>query len=318
MQPFHRRRFLRLGAAALAGAALGQSASALQSAGNRKMTIDLCCGRIGVKATQAEAIAYAAQYEFESVEPDIGFLAKASPGELDQILGRMKSQHLVWGAAGLPVDFRKDDQIFEAGLESLRQAAPALERAGVTRIGTWISPAHDELSYKDNFRQHRDRLREVARILGDSGLRFGLEYVGPKTSWSAKRYPFIHTMAGMKKLIAEIGWDNVGLVLDSWHWYTAHESKADLESLTNHDIVAVDLNDAPAGLAVDEQIDSRRELPMATGVIDVKTFLNTLNALGCDAPVRAEPFNAALRKMPPEQALAATAAAMKKAFARIT
>jgi sugar phosphate isomerase/epimerase len=53
---------------------------------------------------------------------------------------------------------------------------------------------------------------------------------------------------------------------------------------------------------------------MATGVIDLAAFLNTLTELGCDAPVRCEPFNAALRAMPPEQALAATIAAMKKAF----
>jgi hypothetical protein len=33
--------------------------------------------------------------------------------------------------------------------------------------------------------------------------------------------------------------------------------------------------------------------------------------------VRAEPFNEAVRKMPPEDAVAATARAMKKAFALI-
>jgi len=52
-------------------------------------------------------------------------------------------------------------------------------------------------------------------------------------------------------------------------------------------------------------------------VIPLADFLNTLNALGCDAPARCEPFNAALRAMPPGQALAATAAAMRKAFALI-
>ncbi len=88
----------------------------------------------------------------------------------------------------------------------------------------------------------------------------------------------------------------------------------DLKTLTSWDIVSADLNDAPKGRTLEEQKDLERELPMATGVIEVSGFLNTLNQLGCDAPVRCEPFNAELRKMPPEQALAATAAAMKKAF----
>jgi hypothetical protein len=68
---------------------------------------------------------------------------------------------------------------------------------------------------------------------------------------------------------------------------------------------------------VDEQMDLSRELPCATGVIDVETFLRCLVRIGFDGPVRAEPFNAELRKLPPGEALDATAAAMKKAFATI-
>ena len=33
--------------------------------------------------------------------------------------------------------------------------------------------------------------------------------------------------------------------------------------MKNEDIVAVHLNDAPAGVPVDRQVDNRRELPMA-------------------------------------------------------
>ena len=150
----------------------------------------------------------------------------------------------------------------------------------------------------------------------DSGS--GLEYVGPKTLWSSKKYPFIHTMPEAQELISAIDVKGVGLILDSWHWYTAHESKADILALTNDEIVAVDLNDAPAGLQIDEQIDQKRELPMSTGVIDLSSFLNALNQIRYDGPVRAEPFNAELRNMPAEQAVQSTATAMKKAFALIS
>jgi sugar phosphate isomerase/epimerase len=148
-------------------------------------------------------------------------------------------------------------------------------------------------------------------------LRFGLEYVGTKSLWTSQRHPFVHTMAETKELIAEIGKSNVGFVMDSWHWWTAGETAADILTLTNKDIVSADLNDAPMGIPRDEQIDGKRELPMATGVIDVGAFLNALNELGYDGPVRAEPFNAALRQMPDDEACAATIEAMKKAFALI-
>jgi sugar phosphate isomerase/epimerase len=82
-------------------------------------------------------------------------------------------------------------------------------------------------------------------------------------------------------------------------------------------VIACDLNDAPAGIPVDQQVDSRRELPCATGVIDLKAFLGALVAIGYDGPVRAEPFNAALRRLPPDRAVAATAEAMRKAFALV-
>jgi sugar phosphate isomerase/epimerase len=124
-------------------------------------------------------------------------------------------------------------------------------------------------------------------------------------------------MAEMKELIAEIDRPNVGFVLDSWHWYTAGESKKDLLTLRADQVVSVDLNDAPAGISVDQQIDGKRELPAATGVIDAASFLGALQAIGYDGPVRAEPFNDAVRKMPPDQALAATKAAIEKAFASI-
>ena len=112
--------------------------------------------------------------------------------------------------------------------------------------------------------------------------------MGSASAWSmwARRLrgprgaiPFVHSMKEQKELIAEIGKPNVGLLLDSWHWYTAGESAADLRTLTNKDIVSVDLNDAPAGVALDQQKDNKRDLPAATGTIDIGVFLNTLNEL---------------------------------------
>ena len=314
-----RRGFLQKSSAAMAGLLILKDRSdAVLAAGARKMTIDLRPGSIGVRGVSLEElIGLAHAHGFESVAPNAQQLVRLSDSQVKELQILLGSRRLVWGAAGLSVDFRGEDAKYQAGMKQLPTLAACLQRVGVTRVGTWLKPCHDALTYEQNLDQHARRLRKVARVLGDHGLRFGLEYVGPKTSWTAKRYPFVHTMAQTKELIAAIGADNVGFVLDSWHWYTAHETVADLRTLTSRDIVAVDLNDAPAGIAIDEQVDSRRELPMATGVIDLGAFLNTLNDLGYDGPVRAEPFNKELNSLPNEAAVAATAAAMKKAFALI-
>lgn len=294
-----------------------KAAASTPQSGRRKFTMDLTGGAIGVRAGQLDAIELAAKYGFESVSPDSGFLASLDDTGRKDLAATMKQQNIVWGAAGLPVDFRKDEATFQDGLKKLPALAKGLQQAGVTRVSTWLMPCHDELTYVTNFRQHANRLRECVRILGDHGQRFGMEYVGPKTLWASKRHSFIHSMAETKELIAEIGLDNIGFVLDSWHWYTAHETVDDLLTLKNSDVVACDLNDAPKGLELDQQIDNQRELPSATGVIDLKTFLGALVTIGYDGPIRAEPFNATLNAMDNDDACKATAAAMKKAFSLV-
>jgi sugar phosphate isomerase/epimerase len=319
MNDVTRRSFLQTTAAlSLAGAGAGAWAEPAAAAERkRKFTMDLSCGMIGVGADQRQAIRLAHQYGFESVAPEPGFLARLSDDELAELRADMKAKHLAWGAAGLPLDFRGDEARFQASIKQLPGWAAGVKGADVTRVGTWISPTHRRLTYLANFRQHARRLGEAAKVLGDYGQRLGLEYVGPKTSWSAALYPFIHTMAETKELIAAIGRENVGLMLDSWHWYNAHETADDLVSLKNEDVVCCHLNDAPSGVPIDQQRDGRRELPCATGVIDLKAFLGGLVKIGYDGPIAAEPFSQKLRAMSTEDAVAATAAAMKKAFALV-
>ncbi len=286
----------------------------MQSRGSRKYTIHLTPGSIGVKAEQRELIDLAHHYGYEAVEPQPAYLATLKDDEIKALTEYLQARQLVWGAAGLTVEFRQTDEMFNEGMKKLPAQAAALRKAGVTRVGTWMRPSHDTWTYRQHFDIYTRRLGAVADVLGGQGLRLGLEYVGPKLNWSAMRHPFIHTMAETKELIAAMGKKNVGFVLDSWHWYTAGEGKADLLTLRNADVVSVDLNDAPLGRKVEEQIDSQRELPAATGVIDIATFLNALQAIGYDGPIRPEPFNAPLRAMPREQILTVTVEAMRKAF----
>jgi sugar phosphate isomerase/epimerase len=305
MPTFNRRKFLI--AAAVGSASVGAT--------ERGMQLHLSCGALGIKATQREAIDYAAKFGFDVVDADGRFLAGLSESDLAQLRDLMASKKIGWAMAGLPVDFRRDEAAFSDTLKMFPAYAQALLRAGVRRVTTWLSPASAQHTYRVNFRQHAQRLREIARVLNDSNIRLGIEYVAPKTSWTTQRFPFIHTMAELKELMAEMNQPNIGFVLDSWHWYTAGESKDDLLTLRGKDVVSVDLNDAPSGIPVDQQMDGKRELPAATGVIDAKSFLGALEKIGYDGPVRAEPFNDAVRHMAPEQALSATMAALKKAFA---
>lgn len=283
----------------------------------RKMKIALSPGSIGVESTQEEAIGLAHYFGYEAVQPNGRELAAFSSTRLSELPGELSAFGLVWAAAGLGVDFRKDEPLFQEGLRNWSLEVKALQQAGVTRVGTWIMPTHDSLTYIQNFKQHVRRLREIALIAQDHGMRLGLEYVGTKSLWSSKAFPFVHTMVETQELIAEIGKPNVGFVLDSWHWWTAEEGSTDILALRNADVVSCDLNDAPGGIPRDKQHDTTRELPLSTGLIPIKDFLEALVQIGYNGPVRAEPFNKRLNALSNEEACSETIIAMRKAFSLI-
>jgi len=316
METLNRRKFILRTAA---GAGALEAANTLASGpadppSARKFYTVLSLGRLGFRGTFEESVALAEQYGFEGVDPDEGLFARLSDDELKRKLDDLASKKLRLGAAGLPVEFRQDEATFNEGLKRLPDVAKTLMRAGVHRVSTWVMPASNELTYLQNFRVHACRLGECARVLADHGQHFGLEYVAPRTFWRSERHPFIHTLSEMKELLVAIGTTNLGVQLDSWHWYNAEETAADVETLKASEIITVDLNDAPR-LPLDQQVDDHRELPAATGVIPIKEFLGALVEVGYDGPVQAEPFNAQLRAMRRDQAVAATAAALRKAFA---
>ena len=250
----------------------------------------LVCRSLCIEATQREAIVLAQRHGFDSVEARADELARLSDDELARLLEEMGAQGLRFGLAGLPIDLRRDAQRFAEGMRDLPRFAAVLQRCGVTRLGFSIVPAHDELTYAANFQQHVERVGAAARVLGDCGVRVGLEYCGTHTLRAGKRHAFIHTLPQLRELIAALGAPNVGLVLDSWHWWMSGSPAAELASLRREEIVAVDLNDAPVGIAPELLRDRQRELPGATGVIGIGPFLGTLRRLGYDGPVRAEPF----------------------------
>jgi sugar phosphate isomerase/epimerase len=312
----NRRRFLSTGAAGSAAILLRRGGLAGRQEGTeippRKFYTILSLGRLGFHASFTESLRLAAQYGFEGLDPDQSYFASLNDDDFKRLREEMQAKSLRFGAAGLPVDYRNDEATFSDGLKKLPAAARILRQAGVLRVSTWVLCCSNELTYLQNFRQHSCRLCQCAAILADHGQKLGLEYVAPRTLWRSRRHPFVHTLSEMKELIVAIGANNLGVQLDSWHWFNAEEEAGDLLTLRGSDVLTVDLNDAPLGLSLDQYEDDHRELPAATGVIPLKAFLRSLAAIGYDGPVQAEPFNAALRAMPLEQACAATASALKK------
>src|SRR5260370_35196604 len=153
------------------------------------MSILWSCGALGIKASQTEAIDYAARYGFDVVDADGRYLGDLTQADLTRLLDTMKAKNVGWAMAGFPTEFRKDDAAFSESVKTLPAFAAGAERAGVKRVTTWISPSSSDLTYMENLRTHARRLPAAAGILKDHGPRSGLEYVGPNRSGGPNRYP---------------------------------------------------------------------------------------------------------------------------------
>jgi len=293
-----RRTFCRTAVAGIAALHLAQPFTQASQKNRVKFYKNLGGGHIGLRANQQQALEYAVKYGFDSITPNLGAFENKSDAEINKWKATMKTKGIRYGASGLPVQYRRDEERFKTDLARLPRQAKILHQLGVTRMATWITPGHGELTYLQNFKLHERRFREITKVLKDNGIRLGLEFVGPRTSRMRSRFAFICTQHEVMELVEAIGTGNVGLLMDSWHWYTSHGTVDELLTLSNEDIVHVHVNDAPPDIPVDEQRDNRRRLPTTTGVIDLKGFINALVKIGYDGPVECEPFDQELRAMP--------------------
>ena len=273
-------------------------------------------GAIGVRPRNLEeALAAARRGGFEGLEFNAAEVAGLVEDQgAEHVRSLFAEAGLRPAGWGLPTDWRGSEENWRQGLAELPRLAQAAAAIGGTRSSTGVLPGSDERPFDENRRFHVERFRPIAHILADHGCRLGLEFIGPKTLRDGKRYPFIYKMEDMLAMGAEIG-PNVGLLLDCWHWYTSGGTLDELRRLRPEQVVYVHVNDAPAGMPVDEQIDNVRALPGETGVIDIAGFLQALRSIGYDGPVVPEPFKKELADLPSDDArLETVGAAMDRIF----
>jgi sugar phosphate isomerase/epimerase len=195
-----------------------------------------------------------------------------------------------------PVDWQHDDNR-EAQLEQLRPMLEVAAELGATTTLTWIMPGNNERDRDEQYAWYMERLRPFARVLGEAGINLALEFIGPKTLRDTFAHEFIWTMGDVLALAKDTGTGNVGLLFDTFHFYTSHADMDDIDALEAGDVLLVHTNDAPAGLGIDEQMDGTRTLPMETGVIPAPEMLRRLAAIGFDGPVETEPFSDRIRQL---------------------
>lgn len=230
----------------------------------------------------------AEKYGFEGIFVNIQKETELLPERFRELIAKHQLK-----AAGfeLPTAFWKDEAVFNQDLKQLEQYAAFAKACGLNACTTYVLPASDQMTYIENFKLHVDRGKKVAEILKAYDIRLGLEFIGPFSLRKNAKFIFLHTLEGMLELCDAIDSGNVGIVLDAFHWDMAGHTLADFKKITNvSSIVCVHINDAPLGIAPEEQQDLCRALPGSTGVIRIEDFFRGLQELNYAGPVLCEPF----------------------------
>ncbi|MEC0267256.1 sugar phosphate isomerase/epimerase family protein [Paenibacillus anseongense] len=234
----------------------------------------------------SDFIDHAAKYGFEAIDYDAKELYNWVKQEgVTHIKAVLEERKVVIGAISLPVEWQSTEDDFRYSVVKLASYAATAADLGCTRCCTYILPSTDyNPAHFMALATHR--LRACAQILNRFGISLGVEFVGPhhyRTHW---KHPFIWTIAETLDFIDAIGEPNVGLLFDSYHWYTNEATIEDILTLRAEQIVHVHLNDA-RHVPIAEVRDNDRLYP-GEGVIDLTGFVKALHQIGYQGVVAQE------------------------------
>jgi sugar phosphate isomerase/epimerase len=153
-------------------------------------------------------------------------------------------------------------------------------------------------------------LARLCDLAADRGLEIGFEFL-----------PF-SGVAGIRtaaQLLEATDRDNLGLVLDLWHWFRSPEGQdlAALRSIPPERIQVLQLDDAPAQPADDLVVETvtARLLP-GEGDVDIAAVFETLDDMGATPLVASEVFSDRLVALGPAENARKQHAAARAVFDR--
>lgn len=220
----------------------------------------LCTDGLGINARQNELIEMALTYGFKGIEIDMAdMLGRA------EAMGKEFATQFINSAAvevtsfRLPIDLRKDDAGFEAEMAKLESICELATIVKAKQCFISIAASHPELNYMENFEKHSARIRQIAERLAQCDLRLGLQFNACKGPEGEKQ--FVHKAEEIVAVIKSVSRDNVGLVLDTWHWQLGGGTLDAIKALDLNTVFEVRLADFSEGATPADAKRSKRLEP---------------------------------------------------------
>jgi 2-keto-myo-inositol isomerase len=214
---------------------------------------------------------------------------------IDDLAQYFQSNHIKPLAFNALVFFNnRDEAEYQKLLEEYRQMLDTGSRLGVEYIVAVPLVTEKKITHADIKASSVKVLRELSDLAKPYGIKIAVEFVGhPQCT--------VNTFGQAYDIVEEVARDNVGLVLDCFHFHAMGSKREDLlrSDVSKIFIVHIDdTEDFPIGFLTDED----RVWP-GLGAIDLDFIFATLKEKGYDHVVSVELFRPEYYELDAEEAI---------------
>ena len=249
-----------------------------------------------------EMLALAKRFGLPGVDASFGavraLVAKTSPASVRDLFAAHGALPAFMGF--IPAGIFSPEAEFKQSLDQFSENCAVAASVGCQRTGSYF-PNRMSLPPDEARRILRDRTGILAERAEPHGIAIGLEFLGLRTFRLDEPHAFINNVPDTITMLRETGRPNVGLIFDSFHYFTSGGDLGQIRSLRAEDIVHLHVNDAPHADVMSLE-DTDRVLP-GRGVIDLVGWFQAIAEIGYDGYVAIEIFDEAFRSQDREVAV---------------
>ena len=259
-------------------------------------------GATTMNATLPEDIAAAGAAGFKALEiwaaKMDAYLEAHSVAELKALFDRAGLQPASINSIEF-ITFRPPEE-YETVVARCRELCELAQALGCAKIVVVPSPTPEGVAW-DQIRDESVRvLRELSDVASPYGVQLAFEFLG--FPWCSVR-----TLAQCWDIVAATGRDNVGLVIDTCHFYAGGSTLSAIKEVSPEKILIFHINDVE-GRPLETIEDAHRLLP-GEGVIPLDDILGRLRDTGFDGLCSVELFRPEYWERDPAELAAAARAA---------
>ena len=151
----------------------------------------------------------------------------------------------------------------------------------------------DEAPKRDDHAVAAERLVSVANLAAKYGVRIALEFIA--------RSRLLGSLPTALQVIRQAAQPNVGLCLDTFHFYAGVSKLEDLDELRSGEVEHVHFHDVPRTVPRELLVDADR-IPPGTGVIPLTKIVDALRRIGYAGALSVELFDPEVQKSDPAMA----------------